>query len=170
MDPHVSAIVAMSENRVIGKDGGLPWHLPEDLKRFKELTTGHAVLMGRTTYDSLPDKFKPLPGRLNIVASRTAKESDFPKGVKLVRDAKSFVQSFMDGKEDTPTDTLWVIGGAQIYNETLKFFDEIYLTKIHQQVEGDAYFPEFEERYQETSSEKRDGFTFFVYHRIVPLS
>lgn len=163
---HISAIVAMSENRCIGREGGLPWHIPEDLKRFKELTMGHAVLMGRNTYLSLPEKYRPLPGRLNIVASKTL---ETPTGVIKISNAAQFCQDFMDGKIDTPTDTLWVIGGGEIYNSTLKYFDEIYVTKIHQNVEGDTFFPEFEERYQETSSEPLEGLTFFVYHRIIPI-
>ena len=156
----------MSENRCIGREGGLPWHIPEDLKRFKELTMGHAVLMGRNTFLSLPEKYRPLPGRLNIVASKSL---EVPNGVIRVSNASQFCQDFMDGKIDTPTDTLWVIGGGEIYNSTLKYFDEIYVTKIHQNVEGDTFFPEFEERYQETSNEPQEGLTFFVYHRIIPL-
>lgn len=163
---HISAIVAMSDNRCIGHEGGLPWHIPEDLKRFKELTMGHAVLMGRNTYLSLPEKFRPLPGRLNIVASKSV---EVPEGVERVPSAEEYCQKFMDGLVDTPTDTLWVIGGGAVYRATMKFFDEIYLTRIHKDVEGDTFFPEFEERYQETSSEKGKDFSFFVYHRIIPI-
>lgn len=164
---HVAAIVAMSKNRIIGKDGGLPWHLPEDLKRFKELTSGHAVLMGRRTYESLPEKFRPLPNRFNIVATR---DQNFnPPGVMVVKDVETAIKRFIDGEVNTPSDTLWVIGGGQVYTTAMPFFDEIYVTLVENEVDGDASFPVFEERYQETSCEKREGFSFLVYHRLVPV-
>lgn len=164
---HVAGIVAMSKNRVIGKDGGLPWHLPEDLKRFKDLTTGHAVLMGRKTYESLPEKFRPLPNRFNIVAT---KDKNFSApGVLVVHDVEVLIKKFIDGELNTPTDTLWVIGGGQVYQTALPFFDEVYVTLVEREVEGDASFPEFEERYQETAHEQKDGYSFLVYHRLIPI-
>jgi dihydrofolate reductase len=128
------AIAAMSVNRVIGKDGRLPWHLPEDFAWFKKVTSGQAVLMGRKTFESIG---KPLPNRRNLVVTRGR---DLPHGVELVRDLEAF------SAEDYPCD-VWVIGGAEIYRELLGRCEEIYLSIIPRVIEGDAFFPEFEDRF-----------------------
>ena len=129
----MKAIAAMARNRVIGAEGKIPWHLPEDLKFFKRTTLGHVILMGRKTYESLG---RPLPGRENWVVSRTG---DFP-GVKVFRDL-SEISPPTDGRE------LFVIGGAQIYEALLPRCEELYLTRVDEDVEGDAYFPAFEDQY-----------------------
>jgi len=128
------AIAAMSLNRVIGKDGKLPWHIPEDFKWFKRTTQGHAVLMGRKTYESLG---RPLPNRRNLVVTRG---SDLP-GVEIIRDLDTF------RPEDYPCD-VWVIGGAEIYRQLLGRCEELYLSIIPCVVEGDTYFPEFEDKFE----------------------
>lgn len=127
----MKAIAAMARNRVIGAEGKIPWHLPEDLKFFKRTTLGHVILMGRKTYESLG---RPLPGRENWVVSRTG---DFA-GVKVFRDLSEITPP-ADGRE------LFVIGGAQIYAALLPQCDELYLTRVDQTVGGDAYFPRFED-------------------------
>lgn len=127
----MKAIAAMARNRVIGAEGRIPWHLPEDLKFFKRTTLGHVVLMGRKTYESLG---KPLPGRENWVVSRTG---EFP-GVKTFRDL-SEIEPPNDGRE------LFVIGGAQVYEALLPRCSELYLTLVDQEVGGDAFFPKFED-------------------------
>ena len=128
------AIAAMSLNRVIGKDGKLPWHIPEDFKWFKKATSGQAVLMGRRTWESLGG---PLPNRRNLVVTRTA---DLGGDAEIVRDLEAF------RPEDYPCD-VWVIGGAQIYRQMLSKCEELYLSVIPRVVEGDTFFPEFENQF-----------------------
>ena len=139
----VSIIVAMSENRVIGKDNALPWHLSEDLKRFKRITTGHTIIMGRKTYESIG---KPLPNRVNIVMTRD--ERFKPPGTLIVHSLEEAVRR-------SKGDEVFIIGGAQIYEEALKRADRIYLTRIHDQIVGDVFFPEFDEN-EYTITERKD--------------
>ena len=129
------AIAAMSLNRVIGKDGKIPWHIPEDFKWFKKMTSGQAVLMGRKTYDSLG---RPLPNRRNLVVTRGGLVDE---GIEIVRDLEAF------RPEDYPCD-VWVIGGAEIYRQMLPRCEELYLSVVAREVEGDAFFPEFEDRFE----------------------
>ncbi len=152
-------IVAMSTNRVIGKDNQLPWHLPEDLKHFKKLTTDHTVVMGRKTYESIGH---PLPQRHNIVLTRDIERDDHR--VTVVND----VSSFMDTYTTKLDEDLYIIGGAQIYELFLPFADKIELTEVHQEIEGDTFFPKFEEDFVEVSREKHDGFDFVNYVRKAP--
>ncbi len=126
------AIVAMGQNRVIGKDNKIPWHLPEDFKWFKSKTLGHVVVMGRKTFDSLP---KPLPGRDNVVLSRTAREISGATVITQLSELKPFLDA---GKE------IWVIGGCEVYRLMLPYCSDLYLTLVKQSPEGDVFFPEFE--------------------------
>lgn len=128
----LSIIVAMSENRVIGKDGRMPWHLSEDLKRFKQITMGHTIVMGRKTYESIG---KPLPGRTNIVVTR---QKDFhADGVTVIHDLAEIAHD----ARLTPHGEVFIIGGADIYQLALPHADKIYLTLIHKKIDGDTYFP-----------------------------
>ncbi len=125
----VALVVAHSANRVIGRDGGLPWRLPGDLRRFRELTTGHAVVMGRRTYESLPDAFRPLPERRNIVLSTDpAYRAD---GAEVVGDLDAAL-----------TGTRFVIGGGAVYAQALPLAQRVYATEIEAEVDGDTFFPE----------------------------
>ena len=136
--------------RVIGRDGKLPWKLPADMARFKDLTTGHAVLMGRKTWDSLPEKFRPLPDRYNLVMSRQTPLN--PRGADKVRSIEEAVEKarrWFDMREDqgepVPKDPqLFVIGGAEIYALALPLAKRMALTFVHHPFEGDALFPEFD--------------------------
>jgi dihydrofolate reductase len=129
----LSIIVAMSENRVIGRDGALPWHLPADLKRFKQLTMGHAIVMGRKTYESIA---RPLPGRRSIVLSRNV---DYrPVGVDVVANLQEALKQTDDQQE------VFVIGGSSLYQMALPVADRIYLTEVATKLEGDVLFPEFD--------------------------
>jgi dihydrofolate reductase len=130
--PLISAVVAMAENRVIGADNKLPWHLPADLKHFKAVTTGHPVIMGRKTYESIG---KPLPLRTNIIVTR---DSHFKAPGCLV--APSLIQAFTLAKNQHDNE-IFIIGGAQIYQEAMPFIQRIYLTLVHHTFEGDTYFP-----------------------------
>jgi dihydrofolate reductase len=129
------AIAAMSRNRVIGAEGKLPWHLPEDLKFFKRTTLGHVMLMGRKTYDSIG---KPLPGRETWVVSRSG---EIP-GVRVLRSVDEIVPP-ADGRK------LFLVGGAQLYQTLLPQCTELYLTLVDRSVEGDAFFPPFEDLFEE---------------------
>jgi dihydrofolate reductase len=130
----IKAIVAMAEGRVIGNAGTIPWHLPEDFKFFKATTMGHAILMGRKTYESIG---KPLPGRENIVLSRTMPLESVPPGVTVIRSLDELKEP-MDGRD------LFVIGGEEIYRLLLPKVQELYVTKVPRTIDGDTHFPEFE--------------------------
>ena len=122
-----SIIVAMSENYVIGLNNSLPWHLSDDLKRFKEITTGHQIVMGRKTYESIG---RPLPNRDNFVLTRNA---------KLQIDGINVIKSLNDiPSSDKKT---FIIGGGEIYSQLINSCDELLVTKIHCEIDGDAYFP-----------------------------
>ncbi len=139
--PHFIAIAAMASNRVIGRDGKLPWHLPEDLKFFKQTTLGHRVLMGRKTFDSIIERLgKPLPGRLNIVLSRTMAARE---DAQVIRD----IAELPVPSSQFPT-TTFLIGGAQLYERFLPECDELLLTCLSAPHEGDAYFPPFEDMFE----------------------
>ena len=133
----LTAIAAIDPNRVIGREGGLPWHLPEDLKLFKSLTLGHTIIMGRRTWDSLPRK--PLPGRQHIVLSRTLV---FP-GITIVPTISQL------GPELAGlADTAYLIGGAALYASLLPFCDELVLSHVHAFHCGDVWFPEYESMFE----------------------
>ncbi|MEM1221418.1 MAG: dihydrofolate reductase [Verrucomicrobiota bacterium] len=125
------AIAAMAENRVIGNAGDIPWHLPEDFKWFKKTTMGGILVMGRKTYDSIG---RPLPGRETYVLSRSPRDID---GVHSFTDLEQIDQLETDK-------TIWIAGGAEIYKQMLPQCRELYLTRVHRKVEGDAFFPGFE--------------------------
>jgi dihydrofolate reductase len=126
----MKAIAAMSENRVIGLGGRIPWHLPEDFKWFKRATMGGVVVMGRKTFESLG---RPLPGRENVVVSRTLPETE---GVRVIRELGGITDSAFPGKE------VWVIGGAELYAALLPSCLELFLSEVRGCFEGDVFFPE----------------------------
>lgn len=135
----VSQIVAMSENRVIGKNGALPWRIPADLKFFKEKTTGHAIVMGRRTFESIG---RALPNRLNIVVTRSV---DFSApGIVVAPSIEAALKIAVERSTEWG-DEVFVIGGGEIYKQSLACADRIYLTKVRATIEGDTYFPEFDE-------------------------
>lgn len=157
----IAIIAAVSENGVIGVDNKLPWYIPDDLKRFKRLTNGNTVIMGRKTYESIG---KPLPGRVNIVVSRN-KDLQIP-GCLVVN---SIVQAIKKAGKDKD---VFIIGGGEIYNSGFIYADKIYLTKVHQEVEGDTTFPEIVEwdeykdmawGWNETHREEKEGFSYITY-------
>nr|AIA14286.1 Dihydrofolate reductase [uncultured bacterium] len=154
----VSMIVAMSENRVIGKENQLPWRLPEDLKRFKEITIGHPVIMGRKTFESIG---RLLPGRENIVITRQT-EFSFPGAV--VKSSLEAALSYCERKAEES----FIIGGAEIYRLGMPYATRIYLTLIRKSIEGDAYFPTLPSGFEETQRDDRNGdlpFSFLVLER-----
>ena len=132
----LSIIVAISDNNVIGKDNKLLWHIPEDMKRFKRLTTGHVIIMGRKTFESLPNI---LPNRKHIVLTRDTSYKVNNENVEIVNDIDG-IEKYINDKEEH-----FVIGGAIIYSQLLKKSNKIYMTKVHKVYEGDAYFPKLSE-------------------------
>jgi len=132
----VSIVVAMAANGVIGRGGKLPWHLPDDLKRFRELTMGHPIIMGRRTWESIA---RLLPGRQMIVVSR---QPGFDTGVEGTQVASNLDEA-LEIARDLGDDEVFVIGGSQLYREALPRADRLYVTSIWAQIEGDTYFPEF---------------------------
>jgi dihydrofolate reductase len=132
MRPHVSLIVAMAKNRVIGINNTLPWHLPADLKHFRTLTMGHHIVMGRKTYESIG---KPLPGRTSVVVTRNPAYS--APGVIAVNSLEAAISACGNDNE------IFVIGGAELYLQAITLADRIYLTEIDADIQGDAHFPEF---------------------------
>jgi len=126
----LSCIVAVSENGVIGRDNDLPWHLPADLNRFKSLTMGHPIVMGRKTYDSIG---RPLPGRRSVVLTRSGEYA--PEGVTVVGSLEEALDA-CEGESE-----VFVIGGASLFSEALPRADRLYLTRVHADVEGDTFFP-----------------------------
>jgi dihydrofolate reductase len=139
----LSIIVAVAKNRVIGINNTLPWHLPEDLKRFRALTMGHHIIMGRKTYDSLG---RLLPGRTTVIVTRN---TDYKVEGAII--AHSLHDAITLCKAD---DEVFLIGGAELYQEGLKLSSKLYITEIALDVEGDAYFPEYSaDEWQESFSE-----------------
>ena len=136
----LSIIAAMARNRVIGRDNRLPWRLPADWRRFKRLTMGHHLIMGRKTFESIG---RPLPGRISIVLS--AKTSYAPSGVQV---APSLEDALLLARGD---DEVFIGGGAGVYRQTLARTDRMYLTLLPQDVEGDTYFPRYDESLWEVS-------------------
>ena len=143
----VSLIWAQAANRVIGDHGTLPWRLPEDLTRFRSLTMGSTVVMGRATWESLPDQVRPLPGRHNVVLSRQP-------GWQA---AGAVVASSLDDALAAATTPVWVIGGASVYRSALTFADRIEVTEIDGSYSGDAYAPEIGPDWQVTGREPATG-------------
>ena len=160
----VSLLAAVAHGGVIGRDGTVPWHLPEDLTRFRELTTGHAVVMGRRTWDSLPDRFRPLPGRRNVVVTRN--EKWHAAGAERAASVEEALRGL------APEDSVFVIGGAEVYAAALPWADELLLTEIDRKVDGDTFFPDWDRgRFDEVTREDRlaeDGtpFAFVTYRRV----
>lgn len=158
----ITIIVAQAKNRAIGIDGALPWHLSADLKRFRQLTSGHTIIMGRKTWDSIG---KPLPNRHNIVITRT--QDLVLEGAQTVTSLKAAIQVASNELEK------FIIGGAEIYNLALPIVDTIEMTLIHQDIQGDTYFPPVDSNIWEVSehSEHQDdasglGYSFVTYKRI----
>jgi dihydrofolate reductase len=157
----ICAIAAISKyDRAIGKQGQIPWHIPEDFKHFKELTTGHPVIMGRRTWESLPLKSRPLPNRTNIIISNDGEvDSMGSVVVSTIEDALAVA------KEAPGNDLVFIIGGGQIYKATLPFVEQLHLTIVDQEVPGDAFFPDYESEFEIIAEEQRDGFSFQTLER-----
>ena len=158
----ISLVVAAADNNVIGRDNAMPWHIPEDFKHFKTVTMGKPCIMGRKTFESILAQLgKPLPGRVNIVVSRKNYQHD---GALTCKDLSEAIEQ--GGKIET--DEICIIGGAQIYAQALELANKIYLTRVHQLPEGDAFFPALGKEWKEESRDNREGFSFLTYTRALP--
>ncbi|HKG08068.1 MAG TPA: dihydrofolate reductase [Pedobacter sp.] len=159
----VSAVVAIGENNAIGKDNGLLWYLPTDLKHFKAITKGHTIIMGRKTFDSIK---KPLPHRRNIVVTRNT--SLIIEGAEVVNTVADALALCADERE------VFIVGGAEIYKLAMPKTDRIYLTTVHQAYEADAFFPEIDDSLWKVVNSQRHepdeknnvAFTFSTLERI----
>ena len=153
----LALIVAHDPNLVIGKDGSLPWHYSEDLKYFKRTTMGHPIVMGRGVFEELDEK--PLPGRENIVLSRT-RDYDHVPCFNSIPEALEYLAS---------EEIVFIIGGGEIYRQTLSMADKLFVTEIHEEFDGDTYFPEYRNDigtlWQEVEREDHEHLSFVVYER-----
>ena len=154
----ITIIAAVDENGIIGNDRNIPWHIPEEIKHFKDVTMGHVVVMGRNTWDSLPDEFKPLPGRLNLVI--TTKEHDDVKGAIFLPDVESAIQLAEENCVSS-----YVIGGASIYKQVLDkgLVNRILLSRVKGKHEGDVYFPLMTGCWQGSLIEEHSQFDVWEY-------
>jgi dihydrofolate reductase len=159
----VSLVAAVARGGVIGRDGAIPWRIPEDLARFRELTTGHPVVMGRRTWDSLSDRFRPLPERRNVVVTHNAEwAADGVERAGSLEDALQLLEA---------APQVFVIGGSEIYAAALPLADELLLTEVDLEVDGDTFFPPVDhDEFGEVSRERHvstDGtpFSFVRYVR-----
>ena len=162
MDIVLIAAVA-EENRVIGKDKDLPWHIPEDLKRFKRLTTGHPLLMGRRTFESIVHQFgSPLPDRRTVVLTSKGELPEYPD-VEAYASIETALEA-LNGE-----DTVFIGGGEAVYEQFLPRADRLELTLVEGDYEGDTYFPEYEHlvgnTFEITRDDPRDGFRFVTFER-----
>ena len=159
----VALVAAIARGGVIGRDSGIPWRLPEDMQRFRALTMGHPVVMGRRTWESLPDRFRPLPGRGNVVVTRN------PHWSAPGADRAASIQDALRLLEGEAT--VFVIGGGEIYAAAFPFADELLLTEIDAEIEGDTYFPNWDpDDFEEVARERNvssEGvpFSFVTYER-----
>ncbi|MBT4153192.1 MAG: dihydrofolate reductase [Candidatus Magasanikbacteria bacterium] len=155
----ISLIVAMSENNCIGKDGGLPWHIKEDMARVKAFTTGKVLIMGRNTWESIPKKFRPLPNRTNIVITRN-EAYDVPKGVEVYNSIEAAIEAHKN-------EEIVSFGGAGIYKAMLPIADKLEVTHVHKHVDGDTFFPDVNwDEWKETARENFEDYSFASYERL----
>ena len=147
----IHLIWAQAKDRVIGKDGAMPWHLPEDLAHFKRSTLGYPVIMGRKTWDSLPPRFRPLPGRLNIVITRQVDWAE-----KGVLNATGLHEALCICKQmASPPSAVWVIGGGQMYAQALPFAQQVVVTEIDAAYVGDTFAPPIPQHWQRSAGERQ---------------
>jgi len=155
---NISIIVAITKNNIIGRDNGMPWHLPADLKYFRERTTGHHIVMGRKTFESIGGG-RPLPNRVSIIIT---KQKDYKaEGCLIAHSLEEAIEIAKDENE------LFIIGGKQIYEQSLALANKMYITRIHTSIDGDTSFPQYDEnQWEMTSYTEREADEKNVY----PLS
>jgi len=148
----VAAVVAIGKNRELGKDNKLLWHIPDDLKRFKELTKGHPIILGRKTFESIVGYLgKPLPGRTNIVITR---DPHWTRDDVIV--ARTFESALEAAVVSPGSDIIHIGGGAQLYEQALPFIDTLHLTLVDAESDADSFFPPYEEYFKKVKEEKKE--------------
>ncbi|WIV66647.1 dihydrofolate reductase [Natrialbaceae archaeon AArc-T1-2] len=165
-DCELVAIVAVAENGVIGRDGEMPWHIPADLTHFKRQTTGHPVIMGRVTYESILETLgEPLPDRTTVVLTRQDLET--PDDVRVADDPASALEAAERAARNRhDVDRIFVAGGATVYETFLPAVDRLIVTEVHDSPEGDTHFPAWDRKeWEERDRDERDGFAFVEYGR-----
>jgi dihydrofolate reductase len=160
----LALIAAVAENGVIGVDGEMPWHYPEDLRRFKKTTMGHPVVMGRRTYEAIADRLDgPLPGRTSVVLSRR-EDLDLPEGAVHAESVEAALDAAAEAL-DPDQEAVYVAGGATVYEQFLDRADELRITEIPEAPEGDAHFPAIGEAWTEVDRETHGDLAFVTYRR-----
>jgi dihydrofolate reductase len=149
---YISIIAAIGKNRELGLAGQLLWHIGADMKHFKKITAGHPVIMGRKTWESLPERFRPLPGRTNIVVTR---QEGYGAVGSVV--ASSLEEARSAAARAPGSEEVFVIGGGELYREALPFADRLYLTLVDDSKESDTFFPEYEKEFEIISKEPGEG-------------
>ena len=163
----ISMIAAVAANNVIGKDNDLVWRLPDDMKYFMETTRDHFVIMGRKNYESIPHKYRPLPNRVNIIITR---QKDYQAPDCIVTNT---MKEALDYAKEQDQEEVFIIGGGQVYKQSLPLVHKLYITEVHENFEGDTYFPEFDQRLWNEISRKhhpkddkhQHEFDFVIYKR-----
>jgi len=167
-DLEIALIAAVAANGVIGADGGLPWDIPEDMAHFKATTMGHPVIVGRRTFENvLAGLGGPLPGRTNVVLTRSNPELPDDEAVRLADSVESALEIAAQDARERGVDRAYVMGGASVYEAFLDRADRLVLTEIDREYEGDTEFPAWPpgESWREIEREDRDGFAFVTYER-----
>jgi len=161
----VAIVVAMTEEGVIGREGEMPWHYPEDLAHFRETTMGHPVVMGRVTYESIAAALGgPLPGRTNVVL--TSRELDLPEGAIAVDSIEAALDVAREAHDDADSGTVYVAGGGSVYEQFLPRADRLEVTEIHATYEGDTSFPEVDwSEWEAVGRDDREELSFVTYER-----
>ncbi|MGW9415023.1 dihydrofolate reductase [Arthrobacter cupressi] len=152
----IGMVWAQTSQGVIGRDGTMPWHVPEDLKHFSALTTGHPVIMGRKTWESFPEKYRPLPGRTNIVVTRQEGWAGTPEAEGAVV-VSSLDEALLESQFAPGNAMVWIVGGGEIYRQSMELADVAVVTVIDSDTDGDTYAPELGERWELASSEPDEG-------------
>lgn len=163
----ISMIAAVAENLVIGRDNDLVWRLPDDMKYFMETTQHHHVIMGRRNYESIPHKFRPLPNRVNIIVTQ---QDDYKADDCIITLS---IEDALEVARKAGQEEVFIIGGGQIYAQSIDLADKLYITEIKERFEGDTFFPEIDKmdfqevsRIQHSKDEKHDHeFDFVIYER-----
>lgn len=167
LDRDLVGIVAVADNGVIGKDGDMPWHIPEDLNHFKETTMDHPVVMGRVTYEGIVEALgEPLPGRTTVVL--TSRDLETPENAVVANDLEEALEAADRAARDShdDADQIFVAGGATVYEQFLPALDRLIVTEVHDDPEGDTTFPDWDrEAWREVERDDRDGFAFVEYVR-----
>ncbi len=161
----IKAIAAMDKNRAIGYKNALPWNVPEDMKYFVKNTKGHTVLMGRKTFESAPMNSKPLPQRKNLIVTRDTTPYTNSENVEYLSKPIEYIKDARSGKRAIQGEILWIIGGAEIYQLTAPQWDEVYLTHIKGEFEGDTFFPKFESAFALIAEQDIGPCRFLHYKR-----